>query len=625
MPPKSKSTAKQETRFLFVNEDANSIFTRDIELNRTKQRHVQRTSFAQRRLEQGRRFLQWNSETHVDAHVPTVPTSSSSHQDFLIPEDRFFSLTEVAPLPSAFDHTTFLTQPFTPDPLPPLEFSFDISAIGLPFGMGENETEYTHENAASFLPESRPWSPTADPFPNMETALRLWAPVLMEYFTKTLLPSVFHLDMRVVPLQQMRHTSAIREDLERCFTEPAHLYSLLAFVSARMLAVEGHLPLKNLSEEMAQRVPAFFETRAIQIVRRKLSSEPLTLDILGDTLRLLATARNIMDKGAWDSHSEALLQMMDHLGGFDKIGDYTKERIISAYVLSGLERLEKPQMPLCWDPGHLPVYFTESAKSTTDLTRQPPGRSFMNPAKKEVLGSGIQELVTDIEEVVSTLLSTQSSGTYQPNLYTWIAFRRAAVDYRLLALPIPKNSKDSDHQRQQCTRLALLFWIGTTIGDPIRKVISAKTCNALRVALERRHLKYLWHPHTDLLLWVTSVGALVAGNPDDYVYFAKLAAIAAKALRLDNFVAFEEVLEGFFYLPDMQKAAVETLYSHFSEMLDLDSPDREEEEREEIQAYLPHAPPPPSHHRSSSSSSSSAGGLAAAARRGKRKGKSRAT
>ena len=611
MASKSKSSKAPATKYLFVNEDAKSIFTKDLELDRTKQSHVQRTTFAQRKLERGTRFLPWSGHTSLRAS-PIAQPQRSPHDDFLITADKVVSLTQPTCLSQSSSNQNEIDRAGD-DSLPPFEFTFDIDSIDSPFGMEDVldfrfpavPAELSNHDAYdplangttdhdSLLPS---WLPQPNPFQNMAVALNLWAPVLLEYFTKVLTPCMVYLDTQAAPLQQTRHAAAIRDDLQKCFSEPAHLYALLAVTSARILQTEGQLILPNLSQEDAPRVPIFFKTSAIKSLRQKLSSEVATMEILTGAMRLMATARSQGDAAAEDAHSQALLQMVENLGGFSQLDSYTAERIVHSYMLSALQTVRPVKIPLWWDPGASPLQHT-LLHSTSSA-----GNSFLSASTgiPTLLGGALTAQIAALTELVSTFTLAQTSLPYSPDLYHWLSLRRSAIDHRLLALDHHHSANQAEKEKKaedpittsqrEAVRLALLFWIGANLADPIRKVFAAQKTHLLRAALERtlRHrgtpasasglsisdrqteTPGLWgapphHTHP-LLLWTATVGALCAMQTDEYVFFARVAARACRALGLESVAAYEEVLAGFLYLKERQGGVVGTLFKHFGDVL----------------------------------------------------------
>ena len=588
MTPKAKQPKVEERKYLFVNEDASSIFVRDLQLDREKQSHVQRTTFAQRKLERGRKFLPWKAD-QPPLNASKSRSKQSNRKDSIISEDRSGSASEAPLSPSpAVDSTPFDHE--NDDLLPEFEFSFDLNNIDTAFG-NEFDTEDAHIAALpshgssqalfdAVAPStiqypgqtSSPWQGAGDPFRSMEAALSVWAPVLLQYFTKVLTPAIFYLDCQAVPLQQMRHAEAIKQDLERCFVEPAHLYALLAVTSARMLVYEGGLSLPNLSSEDALGVPVFFKTRAMQSLRHQLSSESDNLAILIGALRLMGCARYQGDATAEELHAHAVVPMVANLGGIDKLDDYTKERLIHSYLLSAVQTLRPPQIPVSWDPGSLPSGW----KRRLDLSSSVSIAShFLTPSKRSALGNELSDIITDLAELVHTITRTQSSKHYDPTLYQWMALRRFAIDHRILSLrPTLTIRQATCHDPvQQSTRLALLFWIGTTIADPIRKVINSRHCHVLisHVCTDLSGEQYWPTGLTDLHLWICTIGALVAKDEAEYVFFAKRCARDVQKLDLKTLQDYESVLCDFLHLTGAIDASLTALWTHMHDLKEVSS------------------------------------------------------
>lgn len=563
MPPKSRSPEAEEPQYLFVNQDAHTLLrnTKDTELDRTKQRHVQKQGVAKRRrLRQ--RALSFQS-------LPAPPEPPTSHPSTARSrsEGTLFTLTE------NLGFSPFLISESALDSVPAIELrdggivnliQTPLSARSFRQPAGQPVTPVSDSALPSpiqyrNIPRSVSGD-VVDPFASTQVALEQWAPPLIQYYTMIIMPQMFNIEARTFSLPEMRHAAAVHADMQACMSDPAHMYALLAASSARMLRYEGALLLPNVEEHSFQRVPIFFKTKAIESLRHRLSRGHLDKSVVVDIHRLMATAVYLEDTEVADAHFQALAQMIRDLGGFETLDDYTKERIISLNLNRALLDLKAPSLSLTWDPGRIPDHLKARISRRSRSHNQLLGSRFVASSSNAV-SDEIKEISLDLIDVVQVYIDATRPTDLSHNDFKWIAQRQAAIEHRLLSL-VPAHESDAKSSCQECVRLALIFWMSMTLADPIQ----AKTVRRLshRFVAQVQPLDWdLWRPDLDLLLWVVITGALAVGGiggdgDNDERWLTRLLGTTARLvmeqlnMEISDVTRLEEVLCGFFYIAEQQ-------------------------------------------------------------------------
>lgn len=301
---KSKSPGDSTAKYLFVNEDANSVVsnTRDAELDRSKQSHVQRRHFEKKRddianlaaaAQSSTAFSSPSDELQLDA---LTLASYQSPPEGLMSSIDYFNLFDPSTisddlLAASFEWDlsgsvlfnqpqigSFATTAQSPSPsfatgrLQRLAYPSFQPRRRTSSRSGDSKDERPQSRrtsgiSSSFSLSSTPTS-TVDPFSDTFLALQRWAPLLIQYHITIIIPHAFATELKTVPMQLMRHTPALYAEMQTCMAEASHMYAHLAAVSARMLRCEGRLLLPDVKPDDYTRVPLFFKTKAITSLRK---------------------------------------------------------------------------------------------------------------------------------------------------------------------------------------------------------------------------------------------------------------------------------------------------------------------------------------------------------------------
>ena len=548
--------------------------TKDTELDRTKQSHVQRQNFARKR-----RSREQSSSTPTlvhSSHGSESPLSvlagpsAQVRSPFLGRDDFVFQNAENVDFEDlsalvlgpygqhqdtvATGASTALETVFSPVSTSTAQHTpaFDFPSPYRPGHSLETPADYSvvsrQHHTPPILSPSPPSGASAGPFASTQWILEQWAPPLIAHYNTVILPELFFADTRVVPMSRMRHAPSIHADMQACMSEPAHMYAFLASASIQMLVREGRLLLPDISETDHHRVPIFFKTKAIQALRPKLANGQLDHRLAVDIHRLYATAIHADNYSAAEPHFQALETIITTLGGLHTFDDYILEKMILLHWSGAIKRLSVPRLRVTWDPGPWPAAEGDRIKVREQI--HPRAGSLFQPiCQVYPLGSTLAEILTDLVELlrVSTYMGHQHE--YNPAHYRWLSLRRMVLGFRLLSLAMHVETDE----RQECLRIALIFWIALTTSPSVGRRCASKSVPALRRRLENSGTDDLWHPYTDCLLWIVVMAGLCTSDEVDREWLSKVAADAAFEIEIVDLGGLEELLHGFLYDPSTQR------------------------------------------------------------------------
>ena len=580
MPPKPKRSKSPDSQFLFVNEDASTVTraTKDAELDRTKQSHVQRQNFARkRRLREQSTSAppQTSSQNSVSpgpavagpsTKVSSPPQGGLSHgtdyfdilQSIDVGDPLFQSTCPQSQSQDPLDPrlTALFSDPFT-STAPSLAIpshqshTFEISHPYCPGHFFDAPSPSYHVGSPSRRPSNitsplMPLSRTPNPPVNNQHLLELWAPPLIQHYNTIILPEKFWMDTRKVPLSQIRHASSIHTDNQSNMVEPAHLYSFLASASTQMIVREGRLLLPEISPQDYHRVPTFFKTKAIQALRNKLAVGQMDHRIAVDVHRLYATGIHADNYEMAEPHFQALLSMIEALGGLSTFDDYQLEKMIMLDCTAALKRLGIPRLLATWDPGSLPEDMVDNIESNDQYHTQAGARlqAFCEP-----LCPILNETFPELAEVLKMSAYLDRIPEYVPQHYKWCSWRTLTILHRLLSMPLHCEMGD----RIDGLRIATAYWTAMKRSPAMARRAASKSNHMLKTRLESTDLENLWRPHTDCLLWVVAFGGITASNEDDLVWYVTIAQKAVAEIGVRNLQELEELFFSLLYDPISQR------------------------------------------------------------------------
>lgn len=585
MPAKPKRPKSPDAQFLFVNEDASTVTraTKDAELDRTKQSHVQRQNFARKRRlrEQSisgpqTRTQSSSSQSPATADPPNEVASPSqggpSHavdyfnlfQSVDLGDAQFQATSQSFLQSSPLDPqlSTIPSDPFVSVASSPAIFTRSSSVFDLPHSYhpghffdtttADFSVNPTPRESMTVVSPSPASSRVSSPLVSSHRILEQWAPPLIQHYNTVVLPEMFWKDIQKVPMGRIRHARSIHTDMQACMSEPAHMYAFLAMAAAEMLAREGGLRLPNLSAEDCQRVPEFFKTKAVQALRVKLASGPLDYRFAVDLHRVYASELALDNHEAAETHLQTWFAMVDTLGGLNTFDEYQLEKMIMLDCTAALKLLGVPRLLSNWDPGPLPSEILANIESQGQYNTQAGTRMdtvFQTLDSSQMMDDTFSDAFSDLVEVLGMSMYLHNLHEYVPEHYKWLSRRTLSVLHRLLSLPLHREMND----KTDSLRIATIYWTAL-LRSPIRaRRAASKSNHTLKMRLEGTGLENLWRPHTDCLLWVVVFGGICTTDQDDLYWYLHIANRAATELGVSNAVELEESLSRLLYDPVSQR------------------------------------------------------------------------
>ncbi|KAI1616966.1 hypothetical protein EDD36DRAFT_150889 [Exophiala viscosa] len=581
MPTKPKRSKSPDSQFLFVNEDALTVTraTKDTELDRTKQSHVQRQNFARkRRLRE--QSISGPSTSTPSSVSPSPAIADLSTESTSVSQGGPSRGNDYIDVLQGIDFGDVQFQATSPpvftqellDPRLSAMFSNPFATAASPLALSPRTTSM-FESSHSYQPghyfdmappnynlTPPPREPTNMPSPpiplsressqvaNTQRILELWAPPLIRHYNMVSLPDKFWRDIRKVPMGQMRHASAIHADMQACMSEPAHMYAFLAAAAVQMLWREGRLLLPNVSEEDYHRVPTFFKTKAIEALRAKLAAGQLDHHIAVDVHRLYCTGLFADNAEVAEPHFQALLAMIEALGGLSTFDDYQMEKLMILDSFAALMWHGVPRMIVTWDPGH---FMDETLRSLDTWDQQDAriGERMGTMIRTLNADQTTMDTLGDLLELLKVSAYLHDLQHYIPESYKWFVRRALAILHRLLSIPLHSELDE----KVDSLRIAATYWTGMVISPQLGRRAASRSTHLLRQKLELTDIDFLWAPHTDCLLWVVVLGGMCADKDDELQWYLDIARKAARELGLSSTSDMEELFSELLFDPPSQR------------------------------------------------------------------------
>ncbi|KAL9109732.1 MAG: hypothetical protein Q9227_005601 [Pyrenula ochraceoflavens] len=628
MPSRSKKSQADEPPFLFVRESpANPKTSNTNQTTRSKQRHVQRLFFARKKKQA---LLSVPSQTCVPptnrTTTPSVdhdPKASSRGQALSSPSFGIHSGSSILDLrvnvatgqhskhirndalkdksdeslitggfdtpssPQRKDSRRLSTPPSKSDDSEDLNYCSCDTTWEASLQM-DTPLRLSSERTTCWL--SMISDDHFDPFRASAVPIDESAHTLISYYMLSIIPSMFRADSQHTKAKksnQSRHMPALFEDIRACITDQAHFYSLLTSSASRMQRAEDKLLIPNESRGLGIEVVNDLKGHAIQALRSRLQDGHIDDLMVQDVYRLFAAETMSGNLLSAQIHLQALIHMVEVLGGLEKLSAYTMERVILADIFAAVQQVAAPKFPLDWDPGNLPQLIIPKTRCVSESPVYCIlGKAFFAEEKDNVFHHDILSIFSDLIPLVHASIASWKSATsmpwhqkspgecednqctasFGPSDMHYLLLRRTAIEHRLLSFSSTKKAAGRQRDIGEACRLTALLFIGMVLADPMRKKLTGGILTIIMRVLQQSGSISMWYPHTDLLLWVCSLASFAAEEADEtayYTWFGALAAELSRRLNIASVASLRSKLKGYFYLDDTHQEAASRLWRRF--------------------------------------------------------------
>lgn len=597
MPPRSRRHKTIDTDFLFVNEDFNTLFggSKNTELDRSKQSHVQRQFFVRRKkldAKEAGSSLPLRQDVPVDVSPQTVESSPDSTTPpvairnfgdaFLTPvtgeqdeswlqyhiqgeknqSNTAWDTIENSYISQGSYHGSFAQQNLYAD------LSLYTQSSPVPASSALNSPASHIDLLRPDLCSAASLHPSPDPFTDFHVALEQWAPPLMRYYTGVMLCKLFQSDLKRVPMEGLRHVAELHADMQSCMTYPEEMYALLASTSFYILAHEGHLDLNSITQETYRRVPRLLNTKAIEALRLRLSRGPPSHGTAIAVHRMIAAAQYINNVDAVETNYGASLAMINELGGLGTFGDYHKERLIFHDLVYAVAVNSSPRLELSWDPGPAPRVIQQGMFPQRNMDHLVSCQRLLTLVDSEHdLGDTI--LFTTLRDIAETQRAAYWLETqpYRSQDYRWLTHRRLALLHRLLShnyLTFESGHMAVIESAREALRLAAVLFMILDCRIPDNTVRTSTQVATIATSLRGiGTISSSWPTGQDLLLWIvvmagictvmTSDTASLCISPksmidiDDGLLFSTLGTNLCAQLEIETLAELRQFLDSFLF------------------------------------------------------------------------------
>lgn len=410
-----------------------------------------------------------------------------------------------------------------------------------------------------------------DPFGTGSVSLTMNMNGVMRHFLEVIIPSLY-------PIQSK---AKIQCDwtVQLVLAEPQVLFAVLAISAADLQARTGHLEIgaeetAAYSEEdlLHKRVPSFVEYKVKAI---KAFNEDTAVADRASDIPAIAVVMSIIFLEAMTGnqkevrkYTHGLQQMLNFRGGFKGLPDMiVSSAMQNAYMMAAMTRsypMEPPLLPLATAPSS--TY--NMIMSGVGPQLQEIGTGCLEPTKAPLFSQKLIQIFRDIREVILYREYFHERECVIPAIeIEYFTVEGYHTLFRALSLPFDHQELNLP-QEEPCRIALIIFWHANYhIQQPNSAIFRSLTAQ-LKTGLEQSELKSLWHPHYDLLVWVTFVGACISVGKREHTWFIAYLARAAQKLYLKQSRDLKAVLMRFFYIDRLYHNKLEEIWDEVKILMD---------------------------------------------------------
>ena len=118
--------------------------------------------------------------------------------------------------------------------------------------------------------------------------------------------------------------------------------------------------------------------------------------------------------------------------------------------------------------------------------------------------------------------------------------------------------------KEEVLRIAFIFFTALTRCPTSGKRCASTSIQSLRQKLGAQHSDFGWGADSDVLLWITVIGAFISRTAEYRTWFVGLARTSAKVVGITTFEEIETMMGTFLYERELQHEPLRSLASEMS-------------------------------------------------------------
>lgn len=400
-----------------------------------------------------------------------------------------------------------------------------------------------------------------DPFHCTPVAIDACTHRLLQYPFSGFVEMTFTAESLSPPIQassspsKFRHAEAVAKRLRLCIHDEIMMYATLAYCSSSIRFAKG-----NTGEDHP---PEFYILKTIQVLRSRLQRpDPVDSWLIMSIYALSISEMWANNHEASATHLTIIRHFIAYIGGMSHLEPYVMESLILGdkyltlgYLAQG--KLVRPILPLDWDPSIKPPAYAEKLQYKT-CPKLSQLASTLVQLDQEIVSQELQAVVVDLVAVIQIAHSFWGLPKKTSSDERWLFLRHQALIYRLLSIQSPSVI-------QECVRIAILIFILKAT-----HYFGAQRCSGYLLPQLKNTLLLLpfqvVYLNSELLFWITCVGATVVTETAERDWFVQQTARFATYLQLETDAEQYEMILNKYLILDSEQQQIEKLVLTISEM-----------------------------------------------------------